>query len=70
MTSVEANKKTGAGLVTSLEAGLETAAEKRRRHISLYLTHFSMFLSGFGNSILYIGMFPYLVAVICKRIIQ
>ena len=63
MTSEEAHIKTGSGLVASLEASLETAAEKRRRHISLYLTHFSMFLSGFGNSILYIGMFPYLVAV-------
>ena len=63
MSSIEENKKSQAGLVTSLEASLETPAEKKKRLISLFLTHFSMLLSGFGNSIIYIGMYPYIVAV-------
>ena len=63
MSSLEENKKSQAGLVTSLEASLETPAEKKKRLISLFLTHFSMLLSGFGNSIIYIGMYPYIVAV-------
>ena len=67
MSSIEENKKSQAGLVTSLEASLETPAEKKKRLISLFLTHFSMLLSGFGNSIIYIGMYPYIVAV-CSHI--
>ena len=42
---------------------LESPEERKRRLISLYITHFSMFLSGFGNAIIYIGMFPYIQAV-------
>lgn len=47
----------------SVEASLETPAEKKIRLTSLFITHFSMFLSGFGNSILYIGMYPYVALV-------
>ena len=63
MSSLEDNKTSQAGLVTSLEASLETPAEKKKRVISLFISHFSMLLSGFGNSIIYIGMYPYIVAV-------
>ena len=63
MTSVEDNKRTEAGLVRSVEASLETPAEKKIRLTSLFITHFSMFLSGFGNSILHIGMYPYVALV-------
>ena len=63
MSSLEDNKKSQAGLVTSLEASLETPAEKKTRVISLFISHVSMLLSGFGNSIIYIGMYPYIVAV-------
>ena len=47
----------------SLDTVLESSAERRARIISLYIAHFSMFLSGFGNAIIYIGMFPYIQAV-------
>ena len=50
-------------MVTSLEQSLETATEKRRRIISVFVCHISMFLSGFGNSLIYIGMYPYLLSV-------
>ena len=50
-------------LVSSLESSLETPAEKRARLISIFVAHASMFLSGFGNSLIYIGMYPYLVSV-------
>ena len=50
-------------MVTSLEQSLETASEKRRRIISVFVCHISMFLSGFGNSLIYIGMYPYLLSV-------
>ena len=66
MSSLEDNKKSQAGLVTSLEASLETPAEKKTRVISLFISHVSMLLSGFGNSIIYIGMYPYIVAVCCQ----
>ena len=50
-------------LVTSVEQGLETAAQRRQRLLSVWVAHASMFLSGFGNSLIYIGMFPYIVSV-------
>ena len=50
-------------LVTSVEAGLETAGQRRQRLLSVWVAHASMFLSGFGNSLIYIGMFPYIVSV-------
>ena len=50
-------------LVSSLESSLETPAEKRARLISIFVAHASMFLSGFGNSLIYIGMYPYIVSV-------
>ena len=50
-------------LVTSVEAGLETRAQRRQRLLSVWVAHASMFLSGFGNSLIYIGMFPYIVSV-------
>ena len=50
-------------MVTSLEQSLETASEKKRRIISVFVCHVSMFLSGFGNSLIYIGMYPYLIMV-------
>ena len=50
-------------LVTSVEQGLETAGQRRQRLLSVWVAHASMFLSGFGNSLIYIGMFPYIVSV-------
>ena len=50
-------------LVSGLESSLETPAEKRARLISVFVAHASMFLSGFGNSLIYIGMYPYIVSV-------
>ena len=50
-------------LVTSVEQGLETGAQRRQRLLSVWVAHASMFLSGFGNSLIYIGMFPYIVSV-------
>ena len=44
-------------------SNLESPEERKGRILSLYITHFSMFLSGFGNAIIYIGMFPYIQAV-------
>ena len=44
-------------------SNLESPEERKQRILSLYITHFSMFLSGFGNAIIYIGMFPYIQAV-------
>ena len=46
-----------------MESSLESPKERKGRIVSLYITHFSMFLSGFGNAIIYIGMFPYIQAV-------
>ena len=43
--------------------GLESSTERKSRLISLYVVHLSMFLSGFGNALIYIGMFPYIQAV-------
>ena len=54
-------------LVSSLESSLETPAEKRARLISIFVAHASMFLSGFGNSLIYIGMYPYIVSVTLKN---
>ena len=48
-----------------IQSSLESPEERKGRLISLYITHFSMFLSGFGNAIIYIGMFPYIQAVSC-----
>ena len=50
-------------LVSGLESSLETPEEKRARLISVFVAHASMFLSGFGNSLIYIGMYPYIVSV-------
>ena len=50
-------------LVTSVEQQLETAGQRRQRLLSVWVAHASMFLSGFGNSLIYIGMFPYIVSV-------
>ena len=50
----------------SLEQSLETPGEKKKRLISVFVCHMSMFLSGFGNSLIYIGMYPYIVSVSFK----
>ena len=56
----DTNLKTPEGeILISLESG----EERKERIISLFITHISMFLSGFGNAIIYIGMFPYIQAV-------
>lgn len=38
--------------------------------ISVFVSHMSMLLSGFGNSLIYIGMYPYLLAVNIKLCFQ
>ena len=50
-------------LESTLETSLETPAEKKARLRSVFVAHASMFLSGFGNSLIYIGMYPYIVSV-------
>ena len=57
----ETNLKTTEGTLSNLE----TPEERKSRIRSLFITHISMFLSGFGNAIIYIGMFPYIQAVSC-----
>ena len=42
---------------------LESPSEKKARIISLFIAHISMFLSGFSNAIILIGMFPYIQAL-------
>ena len=43
--------------------GLESPEDTKRRLRSVYVCHLSMLLSGFGNSVIYIGMFPYISSV-------
>ena len=49
--------------IGSLEKSLETEADRKRRLRSVFITHLSMLLSGFGNSLIYIGMYPYIYSV-------
>ena len=42
---------------------METALEKRQRMISLYIVHTSMFVFALGNSVIMMGVWPYLQAV-------
>ena len=42
---------------------METAIEKRQRIISLYIVHISMFIFSLGNSVILMGVWPYLQAV-------
>ena len=42
---------------------METAKEKRQRIISLYIVHTSMFVFALGNSVIMMGVWPYLQAV-------
>ena len=42
---------------------METALEKRQRIISLYIVHTSMFVFALGNSVIMMGVWPYLQAV-------
>ena len=60
--------KIGDSSAKTLESTLETPAEKKARLRSVFVAHASMFLSGFGNSLIYIGMYPYIVSV--KRYCQ
>ena len=55
--------------IKDLEQSLETPGEKKKRIISVFVCHMSMFLSGFGNSLIYIGMYPYIKSVsFCQNI--
>jgi len=40
---------------------LETQSERKRRLISLYIVHFSMFVVSLGSSIIFTGVYPYLL---------
>ena len=42
---------------------METPKEKRQRMISLYIVHTSMFVFALGNSVIMMGVWPYLQAV-------
>ena len=42
---------------------METTIEKRQRIISLYIVHTSMFVFALGNSVIMMGVWPYLQAV-------
>ena len=42
---------------------METPKEKRQRIISLYIVHTSMFVFALGNSVIMMGVWPYLQAV-------
>ena len=46
-----------------LRLKLYATEDTKRRLRSVYVCHLSMLLSGFGNSVIYIGMFPYISSV-------
>ena len=47
----------------STDESLESNAEKKRRIISVYLVHLSMFFLAIGNGILTTGIYPYIISV-------
>ena len=50
-------------LHVDLRLKLYATEDTKRRLRSVYVCHLSMLLSGFGNSVIYIGMFPYISSV-------
>ena len=50
-------------LMTSLEKSLETPTERKKRMISLYIVHLSMLVVSLGSSIIFTGVYPYLLSV-------
>ena len=60
---VEREQKTTETLVTSMEKSLETPSEKKKRLISLGIVHLSMLVMSLGSSIIFTGVYPYLISV-------
>jgi len=50
-------------LMTSLEKSLETPTERKKRMISLYIVHLSMLVVSLGSSIIFTGVYPYLLSL-------
>ena len=49
--------------LSSMEKSLETPAERKKRIISLYIVHLSMLVVSLGSSIIFTGVYPYLLSV-------
>lgn len=47
--------------LASLEESLETPQEKKQRIRSLFIVHFSLLVASLGSSIIFTGVYPYLV---------
>jgi len=60
MTSDE---KIDENLVNSMETSLETPNEKKLRIRSLYIVHLSMMVVSLGSSIIFTGVYPYLISL-------
>ena len=58
-----ANSKQRLQKSTTIKIKMETPKEKRQRMISLYIVHTSMFVFALGNSVIMMGVWPYLQAV-------
>ena len=54
-------KNTSRNLVESLEDSLETPQEKKLRIRSLFIVHFSLLVMSLGSSIIFTGVYPYLI---------
>jgi len=49
--------------LSSMEKSLETPAERKKRIISLYIVHLSMLVVSLGSSIIFTGVYPYLLSL-------
>lgn len=56
-------QNTATDLVASVAEELETPQQRRSRHISLYIVHLSMLVVSLGSSIIFTGVYPYLLSV-------
>jgi len=49
--------------LSSMEKSLETPGERKKRMISLYIVHLSMLVVSLGSSIIFTGVYPYLLSL-------